>query len=299
MILNALDEILFWDNITTLKKFIHQNMLKYYPHDPENFYQEKDNFLEQHIPDKETFISKLIHYSKCGTATWVSGRNGFSDDIDKDSMIKAIKTASQVENGRKKALQASRWQETNPAFWHFYSSNILYCENNHILELTIGAGGGTNAVMMNMSENDCYMGVDIDFVCAKNADALAKYYGVNGLGITTSLWNLPFEDKMFTSVCSNAGLEECREIPTILAEATRVLVPQGRITIHCLRREKSIWYSYFEKYGFSQAEAKDWLCKVRLFSDVDQVKDLLDNNGLSLIYQKDDDKLGHIIVFEK
>ncbi len=299
MVLNALDEILFWDNILALKRFMHQNMLKYYPHDPENFYAEKNKFLKQYIPDKETFISKLVHYFKNGTATWVSGRNELSDDIDKDSMIKAIKTSSRIENGRKKALQASKWQETNPDFWQFYSSNILYNYSNHILELTVGAGGGTNAVMMNMRENDYYMGVDIDFVCAKNADALAKYYQVNGLGISTSLWNLPFDDEMFTSICSNAGLEECREIPTILAEAARVLSPEGRITIHCLRQENALWYSYFEKYGFTQAETKEWLCKVRLFSDVDQVKELLKSNGLSLVDQKDDEKLGHIIVFKK
>ena len=299
MILNALDEILFWDNIPALKSFIHQNLLKNYPHDPENFYAEKSKFLKQYIPKKETFISKLTYYSQNGTATWVSGRNGLSDDIDKDSMIKAIKTSSQIENGWKKALQASKWQETNPNFWHFYSSNILYNQNNHILELTVGAGGGTNSVMMNMHENDYYMGVDIDFVCAKNADALAKYYKVNGLGISTSLWNLPFDDEMFTSVCCNAGLEECREIPTILAEAARVLAPKGRMTIHCLRQEKALWYPYFEKYGFTPTETKEWLCKVRLFSDVDQVKELLKSRGLSLIDQKDDERLGHIIVFEK
>ncbi len=299
MVLNALDEILFWDNIPALKRFIHQNMLKYYPHDPENFNAEKKKFLKQYIPNKETFISKLIYYSQNGTATWVSGRNELSDDIDKDSMTKAIKTSSHIENGQKKALQASKWQETNPDFWRFYSSNVLYNDSNYILELTVGAGGGTNAIMMNMREKDYYMGVDIDFICAKNADALAKYYEVNGLGISTSLWNLPFDDEMFTSVCSNAGLEECREIPTILAEAARVLASKGRITIHCLKQEKSLWYSYFEKYGFTQAETKAWLCKVRLFSDVNQVKELLKSSGLSLIDQKDDKKLGHIIVFEK
>lgn len=299
MILNALDEILFWENISLLKSFIHQNMLMYYPNDPENFYLEKDMFLKQHIPDKETFRSKLIHYSRNGTATWISGRNGLSDDIDINSMIKAIKASSQIENGKKKASQASKWQEANPNFWHFYSSNVLHNDSNRILELTVGAGGGTNAVMMDMHESDYYMGVDIDFVCAKNADALAKYYKINGLGIATSLWNLPFDDEMFTSVCSNVGLEECREIPTILSEAVRVLAPKGRITIHCLSQGKALWYSYFEKYGFTQAEARDWLCKVRLFSDVDQVKELLKINGLSLQDQKDDEKLGHIIVFEK
>lgn len=299
MILNALDEVLFWEDISVLKGLYTKMLQKYYPHDFEQFYLEKDVFLKQYIPDKETFISKLIHYSKYGSAIWVSGRNGLSDDIDSNSMVKAIKYSSRVENGRKKALQASRWQKSNPDFWTFYSNNIFHDKAHHILELTVGAGGGTNAVMMNMRENDYYMGVDIDFICAKNADALAKYYKVNGLGIATSLWKLPFDNEMFTSVCSNAGLEECREIPTILAEAARVLAPKGRIIIHCLRREKSPWYPYFKKYGFTPIETKEWLCKVRLFSDVDQIKELLINNNLSLIYQKNDEKLGHIIVFEK
>lgn len=299
MILNALDEILFWDNISLLKNFIYQNMGKFYPHDFGSFYSEKDKFLREHIPDKQSFLFKLTDYYKNGTAAWVSGRNGFSDDINRNSMIKAIKQSSRLENGRKKALQASKWQEANPDFWRFYSNNVLYNDSNLVLELTVGAGGGTNAVMMNMRESDYYMGVDIDFACAKNADAMAKYYKVNGLGIATSLWNLPFEDGIFTSVCSNAGLEECREIPTILTEAVRVLAPKGRITIHCLNRESVLWYSYFEKYGFTSAEAKDLLRKVRLFSDVEQVKELLRSNGLSLIDQKNDEKLGHIIVFEK
>lgn len=299
MILNALDEVLFWDNIPLLKNFIDQNMRRNYPHNPEAFYAEKDMFLKQHIPDKQTFLSKLNYYAQRGTATWVSGRNGLSDDIDMKSMIKAIKTSSQIENGGQKAIQASKWQETNPEFWTFYSDNVLCRECNYTLELTVGAGGGTNAVMANMRDSDYYMGVDIDFICAKNADALAKYYAVNGLGIATSLWKLPFDDDMFTSVCSNAGLEECREIPTILEEATRVLAPKGRITIHCLKQEKSIWYSYFEKYGITLLEAREWLRKVRLFADVDQVKELLERNGLSCVAQKDDERLGHIIVFEK
>ncbi len=299
MILNALDEVLFWDNIPLLRSFIIQNISKYYPHDPDTFYSEKDKFLKQHIPDKETFVSKLDHYFKNGSAVWVSGRNGFSDDIDKSTMLKAIMTGSQVENGRNIALKASKWQKTNPDFWHFYSHNVLYSSDNYILELTIGAGGGTNAVMMNMRERDYYMGVDIDFACAKNADALAKYYKINGLGIAISLWNLPFEDAMFSSVCSNAGLEECREIPTVLAEAARVLAPKGRIILHCLKREKTLWYSYFEQYGFTLTEAREWLCKVRLFADVDQIKEQLEYNGLVLIDQKDDKRLGCIIIFEK
>ena len=229
----------------------------------------------------------------------MSGRNGLSDDIDAPSLTKAIRVSSKVVNGRKKAQTASEWQKRNPSFWRFYTDNVLHRESNRVLELTIGAGGGTNAVMSRMSERDDYIGVDIDFVCAKNADALAKHYQVNGLGMATLLWNLPFEDGMFTSVCCNAGLEECREIPTILSEAVRVLAPNGRIVLHCLREEKVLWYSDFEKYGFTANETKEWLRKVRLFSDVEQVKALLIANGMKMIGLMEDAALGYVLVFEK
>ena len=77
---------------------------------------------------------------------------------------------------------------------------------------------------------------------------------INGLGIATSLWHLPFEDNMFTSVCSNAGLEECREIPTIIQEAYRVLMPGGKIVLRCLNTDKTQSYARFEQYGFSEEE---------------------------------------------
>ena len=299
MILDALDEVLFWNDIFTLKDFIQANMAKYYPDDHKRFYQEKQLFYEKHIPDKEMFISRLNAYIDSGSATWVSGRNGLSDDVDKASLIKAIRVSSQIENGRSKASTASEWQIRNTDYWEYYSNNILCQKSNFILELTIGAGGGTNAVMQKMDADDCYIGVDIDFVCAKNADALAKYYGISGLGMATSLWQLPFDDAIFTSVCCNAGLEECREIPTILTEAVRVLEPDGSLVIRCLRKEKVLWYSLFKRYGFSEEEAENWLSQVRLFSGVEQVKKILFDKGLTLIEQKDDDVLGHIMVFRK
>ena len=299
MILNALDEVLYWNDISILKQFIQVNMAKYYPNDHEGFYLEKQLFMKQHIPDKETFIERLTAYMCYGSATWVSSRNGLSDDVDKASLMKAIRISSQIENGRSKALTASEWQRRNPDFWNLYSGYVLRQKRNCILELTIGAGGGTNAVMQKMSEGDCYIGVDIDFVCAKNADALAKHYGINGLGMATSLWHLPFDDAMFSSVCCNAGLEECREIPTILTEAVRVLTPDGALVIRCLCREKVLWYSIFEQYGFCVEEAKNWLRQVRLFSDVEQVKNILFDMGLTLVEQIDDGVLGHIIVFQK
>ena len=153
--------------------------------------------------------------------------------------------------------------------------------------------------MRNMKNTDYYMGADMDFVCAKNADALAKYYNVNGLGIAASLWNLPFEDRMFTSVCCNAGLEECREIPAILREAYRVLAPKGRIVLHCLGWRKAQGRDLFDRYGFSEAEALRWLKAVHLYADPHDVDRQLLDLGMISTARKTDAALGEILIYEK
>lgn len=299
MILNALDEVLFWDDIDSLKSITKQLDEKYYPHDYESFHKEYNCFFKSHIPDKAEFIRRMKHYADVGRPVWVSGRNESCDDIDADEMIKAISVSSKLENGESKAVRASKWLGNAPSFWNFYTQNILHLKENRILELTIGAGGGTNAVVKEMTDTDYYMGVDIDFVCAKNADALAKYYNVNGLGITSSLWRLPFVDCMFTSVCSNAGLEECREIPTILEEAYRVLLPQGRIVLHCLNINKMQSYNRFEQYGFSKDEIIYWAKQIRLYASAEGIEELLKRIGFDFIKRIDDENLGSILVYEK
>ena len=299
MILNALDEVLFWDDIDALKTFTKQNWDSFYPHDFENYHKNQESFFKAVIPNKAEFIRRLENYAKVGQPFWISGRNELSDDIDANSMIKAISVSSKIDNGEQKAKQSSKWQENNPSFWNFYTDNILHQQENHILELTIGAGGGTNAVMSKMTPRDYYMGVDIDFVCAKNADALAKYYNINGLGIATSLWKLPFEDCMFTSVCCNAGLEECREIPTIIEEAYRVLMPGGKIVLHCLNTNKMQAYARFEQYGFSEKEMIYWAKQIRMYTSAEGVEELLRAVGFKFYKRLMDEKLGSILVFEK
>ena len=299
MIMNALDEVLFWNDIETLITFTKQNSKRFYPYDFENYRKSQDAFFKSVIPDKAEFIRRLQQYAAVGKPIWIAGRNGLSDDIDADTMIKAISVSSKISNGEQKAKQASKWQENNPSFWKFYAENILHLKNNRILELTVGAGGGTNAVMKEMTECDYYMGVDIDFVCAKNADALAKYYGINGLGIATSLWKLPFDDCMFTSVCSNVGLEECREIPTIVAEAYRVLKPGGKIVLHCVNTRKMQSYERFEQYGFSEEEMIYWSKEVRMYTSAEGVEELLNDAGFNFYRRLVDEKLGSILVFEK
>lgn len=286
MILNALDEVLFWQEIELFKEFMKDLDNKYYPHNHEMFYKEKKNFFSSHIPDKNEFIKRLSYYAENGKPIWAFGRNELSDDIDLNSLIKSITVSSKIQNGESKAQKATKWYDATPDFWDYYAKNVLHTQNNIVLELTIGAGMGTNAIMRNMDKQDYYIGVDIDFVCAKNADAIAKYYDVNGLGIATSLWSMPFENSMFTAVCCNCGLEECREIDTIIYEATRVLAFGGRMVLHCSKTENRAQQSVFNDYDFSQEEKFYWLEKVRLLSNEKQLLRIANNCSLLLLEKK-------------
>lgn len=178
MILNALDEVLFWNDIEILKRFIKESTQKYYPQDYKSFYELKDIFLKQHISTKETFINRLKYYETNGSPIWVSGRNQLSDDIDLDMMIKTISVSSQIANGQKKA-------------------------------------------------------------------------------------------------------------------------EKGRLVIRCLKPEKVLWYSQFARYGFSDEDTIEWLKRVRLYASAEQIKSIVIDNGLICIEEIFDERLGHILIFEK
>lgn len=299
MILNALDEVLYWENIELLKAKMSELFSKYYPHNPEKYFNEKEKFYNETIPDRKEFLRRIEYYSKNGNCKWVSGRSILSNDITEADLRKAILNNCKLENGQKKARMAEKIIDKDLDFWNFYSGNVLYTSNNTVLELTIGAGLGTAAVMRNMKDSDLYIGADIDFLCAKNADAIAKYYDVNGLGLVTSLWNMPFDDAMFTAVCCNAGLEECREITVIIKEAVRVLLPKGRLVFHCIDIKKNNWRMMFNYFGFTDEETDFWLRKVRLYSDISQIEEYVFGYGMRLLDKKYDKEKGYVLVFEK
>ena len=52
MILNALDEVLFWDDVDALKTFTKQNCDRFYPHDFENYHKNQESFFKSVIPNK-------------------------------------------------------------------------------------------------------------------------------------------------------------------------------------------------------------------------------------------------------
>lgn len=283
MILSTpLDEVLFWQEIGRVIKQIQTLTEKFYPHDPVQYFAEKDRFYQEAIGSKDEFRRRLALYRDQGATMWISSRTGYMDDLSASGLQKACQNATKDEAAARIARMAS-WREQQHAQLDYYASAIFREPSNQILELTIGAGGGTHVLMEKMRQKDLYIGADIDFRCAKTAEGMGKYYGVQALGMCCNLWKLPFDDGIFSVVCSRGGLEECREIPTILREAARVLRPGGRAVLHC--KESGYLHAphrrLFDQFGFDRVEAETWLGDVRLFANLEQLDETAEGLGLT------------------
>ena len=133
MIFNAIDEVLFWEDIDILKVFDKENFKKFYPHDFEGWRKVSKSFFRSIIPDKAEFTRRLKKYAENGKPVWIAGRNNSIDDIDTEQMLKAISVSSKIANGEQKAAKASKLQEKRQAFCDLYTDSIFHMQNNHIL----------------------------------------------------------------------------------------------------------------------------------------------------------------------
>ena len=130
MILNALDEILFWSDIEKIKTKVNDLDKKYYPNEPEAWFSEKKKFIRQEIPTKKEFIKRLEYYAANGTSEWVASRNSSCDDLSFENVYKAITNSSSLEKGKAMAKKHAAVYVKDPDFWLFYTDNILFQEEN-------------------------------------------------------------------------------------------------------------------------------------------------------------------------
>ena len=112
---------------------------------------------------------------------------------------------------------------------------------------------------------------------------MGKYYGVTALGMCCNLWALPFEDSIFSAICSRNGIDECREIPSVLREASRVLRPGGKIVLSCMESGYLFGNNQklFKQFGFDRKEAEQWLHDVRLYATWAQLDEIAEELKLT------------------
>lgn len=294
MILLGLQEVLYWEEISLLKETISRFMEEYKPNaqSHEAYEKARDTFYKTTICGKEDFLRRIENYKRNGKPIWVSGRNEYWDDISFDRLERAFCYVSE-ERGQDLANRPrGKWAG-------LYAEKVLGDTPQKILELTVGAGGGTGAVAGKMRKEDRMIGVDIDFVCAKNADGIGRHFGVSLLGMCCSLWSLPFPDESFSVICSQRGLHECREIPAILLEAARVLIPGGRIVLTLGENGYQMYKGLFELFDIGEEEGLKCLKDARLYSTLEDVDYILRSSGVVRIDYQSLETGGCLVEYEK
>ena len=81
MICNAIDEVLFWDELDVFKDFYAKSTALFFPHDPKGATKFYLDFIKSQFPTKEDFIVRFERYAEVGGPLWIAGRNQFCDDI--------------------------------------------------------------------------------------------------------------------------------------------------------------------------------------------------------------------------
>ena len=284
MVGNEWDDILYWEDYAPFAQFQRELDLKYDLKNPVEYDKrqaERDSFYCSTIPTKEEFIKRFERYALLGKAAWVQGHQRLINEFTEEELMKSFHFAS--DKNRTPHIEMLEKARLGWAANHlpYYAEKVCdaFSKPLRIMEMTVGAGAGTNAIVRAMTSDMYYVGVDIDFVCVKNADVIGRVYQKNALGLCASLWYLPFEDELFDVVCSHFGLDECREIPTILDEAARVLRPGGKLI---LVSRHSAWirrHEIFEKYDIHEAQALELMKHVRLYADFEQLESLVKERG--------------------
>lgn len=131
--------------------------------------------------------------------------------------------------------------------------------------------------------------IDIDLAAAKNADALAKYLGVESraYGMNANFWCLPFENELFDVVCTHYGMDESGELPTTLSQIARVLKKNGKFVGVCRTTAYDRHRKFFELFNVGEEEARTLLYKARLCSGFEDLVERAKDHNLELEYTKE------------
>ncbi len=280
MVFGEFREILFFREIKEMIRFETELRARLRPDESEKAWAETAKYIKTKIPDREEFVKRIEDYAQNGKPVWYSGRNPGCDDLSDNQLIKAYTNLFRGAE-REKMLANAAWA----THIDYYAEKVLE-RGGMTLEMTVGAGLGTAAVASKMADKDFLTCVDIDFKCAKNADGILAHFGKRGVGIATSLWNMPFEDGTFSTVCSHFGIDECREIGAVLSEAARVLKPGGRLVLASNESGYRRTKHYFDLYGIARKDALKMLKQVRHYADKKQIDGIMSGLGIREIFYK-------------
>ena len=295
---NVLKEITLWDELEDFVRFTTDLWRPYPDFIPDEVMEKWREYYNERVLSKEEFLARLENYAVNGRPNWQNQAAQSCDMLYRESMQKALENGTYA-NGEKRYKIYKKME----AQWAFhlkdYSQVVNDRDGQFILELTVGAGLGTCAIIENLKPNSRVFCVEIDFACAKTADGIARFFDVTNrvCGINANFWALPFEDSTFDCVCMHYGQDEIREMPTWLKETARVIKPGGRFVGIARKNPWDYHRKTLELFGITQAECNPLLKKVRLYNGFENLTECATKYGLLLVEHKMYEKGHHRILY--
>lgn len=235
------------------------------------------------IGSKEGFYARIEDYEKHGGADV----NEFVP-LRREDVFGALQNGT-AENGAKRCAMAEGIAEGWAVHLRDYGEAVNYADSLAVLELGTGAGMGTWAVSSRLRPGSVLVSTDFDPLCIRNADAIAKHLGLKDrmTGLLANFWRLPFAAASLDAVCTHYALDEAREVPSILAEVSRVLRPGGRFILTARINPWHRQRKFMEPFGIAPEECDALLRRARLQCGPDGLIEWAARAGLLLLGRTD------------
>ena len=248
----------------------------------DNLSAARDAWYREQIPSKEAFLARMDDYAQHGGPDPSPIRQSAEDLAESFEYATAQSGKQRCEDFAKSAQG-----------WAFhledYAAAVHAPGGPRILELATGAGLGTWAVLSRIPKESTLLSMDFDFVCTQNALGIAKALGAEDrvAAICANNWHMPFRGGLFDTVCTHYGLDETREVPAVLREIARVLRPGGQFVLIARMDPLDRHGPWFKLFGVTEAEGRDILRRVRLYSGPQDLIEDAAACGLALSHRKD------------
>ncbi len=201
--------------------------------------------------------------------------------ISRSAFVRSVqKMRPQWGKRRLEMLKSSTWATHFPDF----VGRITEREPEIMVELGCGACLGTQAVVESCHSFQRLLTLDIDFACAKGAEALFTYQEQIGRvdPVVGNFWFLPIKRKSVDIVFSHSGLDESREIDRVLEEVSEVLKPGGAF-ISASRELPNFPLPVFDELGFSDEEKREMASIARLYAGPENLCEIAESKGLKTV----------------
>ena len=211
--------------------------------------------------------------------------HGWAETIVDKTTLSRSQGYKTSENGQKRFRKYQVALRDNSMHLLDYARAVAQEEPSSIVELGCGSGFGSCAAIESLSAKQLFFPIDVDYACTANCVGISKWLGKKTAvyPVVASFWFLPFLDKSIDVVCSHCGIDETREVPRVLQEATRVLKDRGKL-VNISSTDPTVRLRFFlDGLGFSHEELCRLASQAKLYAGQEALTGLAAEKGFEKI----------------